>query len=136
MKDFNTIEIHKGLKDIRFGMNESDILNLLKDEHNKETDEYGDIEISFPSLQLKFTLWKDFEYKLGYIESERNELILLGQQLIGSNKNKITCFIKKDLKSHITEINGCVHEDGDIQEWLECDSLTFWFINDKLYQIC
>lgn len=136
--NIDTIKLHEGIHNIQFGMSKNDILNRLDSEYIEKTDEYDDIDIIFPKLNLRFTFWKNYDYKLGYIESERKKSTLLGIKLIGSSKDGIRAFIKNKLNSEITEESGCEHEDGDIQEWIEVDkkSLCFWFMNNSLYQIC
>ena len=138
MIDIDTIMIHEGINGIRFGMPRNDVLSKINSEHIEETDTEGDIDIIYQKLNLIFTFWKDYEFKLGSIQSERKDSILLGSKLIGSTKEQIKSFIYNELDSEITEEDGCEHEDGHIQEWLEADdkSLSFWFTNNSLYQIC
>jgi hypothetical protein len=118
-------------------MLKNEVLTRLDSEYIEETNEDGDEYIIFSKLNLRFTFWKDYDYKLGYIESERKESTLLGVKLIGSTKDNIRAFVQNQLNSEIIEESACEHEDGHIQEWIDVDnkSLIFWFSNNSLYQI-
>lgn len=130
--------VHEGIGEILFGMFKENILNNFDSRHLEELDDSGDVDIHYPELGLSFTFWKEFKGRLGSITSNRENTTLSGVKLIGRNKNDVRKFINSKLKSGISEENGCEHEDGDIQEWIDADdkSLSFWFLNDRLYQIC
>ena len=135
--DIDSILVHKGIGNILFGMSKQEILDCIDSEYIEEVDEDGDIDIIFPSLGLRFTLWKDFDLKLGAIESFRQKIEIHGVNLYGKTKKEIRSFILDQMSCNISNEDGCEHEDGDIQEWIDVDSISssFWFMNDSLSQI-
>ena len=85
MMELDRIEIETELGDIRFGTSEEEIIELLGSNHLRVVDEEGDIEIEYEELNLRFTFWEDFEFRLGVISVERSTSILAGKPLHGSN---------------------------------------------------
>ena len=69
--NIDLVLLHKGIGNILFGMLKQNILECIGCKYIEEVDEYGDIDIIFPSLGLRFTFWKEFGFKLGAIESSR-----------------------------------------------------------------
>ena len=86
MMELDRIEIETELGDIRFGTSEEEIIELLGSNHLRVVDEEGDIEIEYEELNLRFTFWEDFEFRLGVISVERSTSILAGKPLHGSNQ--------------------------------------------------
>lgn len=135
--DVDTICLSRGVGDLFFGMKKTEIVDALGDEYSEETYEFGDVELEYTQLGLCFTLWEDSEFRLGMIASERTTAVLFGEQLVGRNKKDVKGFIEEKLHCRISEEDGCEHEDGSIQEWIEVEesNVSFWFQDDSLYSI-
>lgn len=122
---------------MHFGMRKDEVTTILGSHFQESIDEFGDVNIVYPNLELEFTFWADFEFCLGYITSLRETVLLQGKKLIGSTQAQIRLFIDLHLKAKITEEDGCSHEDGLIQDWISVDQfgVTFWFYDNTLYSI-
>jgi hypothetical protein len=103
----------------------------------EETDEDGDLYLSYEHLNLSFTFFGDYNNYLGRISTERESAVIEDCKLIGKDESEIKKFIEKTLKARISEEKRCIHDNGDIQSWIEIDELniTFWFLNGILYLI-
>ena len=137
MKDLDTIYIGRGLGSILFGSTVEQVINLIGKPDYEETDENGDLDLTYEHLNLTFKFFNDYNYYLGYIGTERETAVLNGCKLIGKEESEIKRFIQKNLKAKISEEEGCIHDNGDIQTWIEIVELniTFWFLNGILYSI-
>lgn len=137
MKDLDTICIGKGLKNIFFGSTVEQIIKFIGKPDVEETEEDGDLNLFYKHLNLKFTFWSEYNNYLGCISTERETAVLNDCKLIGKEESEIKIFIEKTLKARISEEKRCVHDNGDIQSWIEIDELniTFWFLNGILYLI-
>ena len=123
--------------EVVLGMKKEEIVSVLGDRFDEEVDEYGDVYLDFEEQGMFLTLWHDYEYRLGVIKTERTSMVLCETSLFDKSKEETREFIKEILRKEITEEDGCVHEDGRIQEWIDVDEegLEFWFIDDRLYSI-
>ena len=137
MSELDPISLHEGVSSILFGVSKDEVINLLGTEYEEVLDDEGNLRISYPTLGLEFSFWVDDNDRLGVISTSRKFSTLLGENLIGCTKSEVGTFIKIYLKCPITELDGCIHEDGEVQEWIDVDSrdLSFWFLNHSLYQI-
>ena len=88
-------------------------------------------------LDLNFSFWADFENRLGFVSTYRKSATINGENLFDSSKDEVESFIQDCLKGEITDRDGCIHEDGTVQESIDVDSrgLSFWFLDDSLYLI-
>ena len=137
MKDLDTINIRRGLPGISFGSAVEQVIKSLGEPDYEETDKYGDIYLTYEQLNLTFAFFSDDKNNLGCISTERETAVLNGCKLIGKEESEIKRFIQKNLKAKISEEDGCIHENGDIQRWIEIKELNiaFWFLNGILYLI-
>ncbi len=135
--NLDEIQLSKGVGDFRFGTTKSAVIAALGNEFEESIDEDGDIEVAYKSLALRFTFWKNFDFRLGVISTERSSATINEDNLIGKSLEYLREFISNTLLSKISEESGCIHEDGHRLEWLEVDekSVTFWFRDNKLYLI-
>lgn len=135
--DLDHIRIHEGIDEILFGSKKDAVIKAIGTPPEENTHDNGDIELSYPSIGLSFDFWANFDFRLGRISSSRKSASLLGTNLIGSSKSTVTTFVSKDLNCEVTEQDGCIHESGEVQEWIFVDSqnLSFWFLNDTLESI-
>jgi len=127
----------RSVGDIWLGAKEDDVTKALGTDFARTVDEEGDVGIEYRSLGLRFVFWSDYGFKLGCIGVERTSASILGRGLSGQNKEQIERFIVDRLNTSISEANGCIHDDGSVQEWMDVDAqgLSFWFDNDALYLI-
>lgn len=135
--NLDAICLLQGIDELEFGMERTSIIATLGNEYSEEIDESGDVKIEYSKFGLEFTFWSDEGFRLGVISTERDTSTLHEKCLIGKSKEDLKLFIKEELNGVISEEDGCEHEDGHIQEWIEVDShsVSFWFRNDALYQI-
>ena len=137
MSELDSIRLHQGIGTFLFGVSKADVINALGTEYEEIRGLDGDFDLSYPALGLEFTFWADFDHRLGIITSLRKSATLLGNKLLGSSEKAIADFIKNELKDVITDHDGCIHEDGTVQDWIDVDGLglSFWFYDDSLYSI-
>ena len=137
MTDLDTVLLDSGLAGITFGCSSGIVLRMLGEPDSHETDDEGDEILEYEELGLTVTFWADFHDGLGFIGTERPSARLLGRQLVGQTEELVKTFIKNEIGAAITEEDGCVHEDGCVQIWIEVDSrhITFWFHDGQLYLI-
>lgn len=137
MGDIDNIIPNSGLEMISFGCSPDSVRDLLGSPDSNETDEYGDKTLEYHSLGLCFTFWGDYDNRLGYIGTERQSASLNAVRLIGQAKGEVISYVEEILVAKRTEMAGCEHEDGRIQEWFDVDSLnlTFWFMDGSLSSI-
>ena len=100
-----------GIAQIKFGMNQEAIVNLLgsPDKNKVDSDDENRIILEFNSLNLRLTIYKDEQKKLGYISTTNSNVEFNGHKII--NKN-------------IKEVINNVFTDLAI-EW-EIDQYDFW----------
>jgi hypothetical protein len=126
-----------GIGDFKFGASKSEIVARLGNCYEVSTDDDGDVAVAYKQLSLSFQLWKDFDFRLGAISTERDTSTIFGEKVIGKSMEYLREFIFNNLQSEISEENGCIHEDGHRQEWIEVDekNVIFWFSDNRLYLI-
>ena len=137
MADLDTILQNRGLEGLPFGCTTESVREELGEPELVDFGEGGDEIWEYESLGLSLTFWVDYGCRLGYIGTERAGASINGQCLIGSSKHQVRSFIEKDLAAIVTDADGCIHEDGRVQSWLDVDSLgfVFWFIDGILYSV-
>ena len=135
--NLDAINLPEGVGNLTFGMTKSDIVKLLGDNFKERIETDGDLELEYEHLSIRCTFLKEFDYRLGVITTERKKATLCGEILFGKSKSQLRRFIREKLKGDISEEDGCIHEDGHIQEWIDVSekNILFWFRNDELYLI-
>ena len=68
--------------DLIFGMSEVALVNTLGHPYSTTVDEYGDIELVYPVLNMCFTFWKASDNRLGIISTQRVSANFAGERLI------------------------------------------------------
>jgi len=137
MQDLDHIKPLLGLSEIKFGCDRNGVTALLGEPSIERTDSFGDIEIEYIKECLRFTFWADSEFKLGVISTERAEASLEGKVLVGMCEEEALNFVTNELDGTVTEQDGCIHEDGEIQTWMDVEpfGLCLWFRSGRLYLI-
>lgn len=137
VKDLDTIHPGKGLGPILFGSTVEEVIGILGEPDYRETDDLGNVDLSYESQNLTFSFSRDDNFYLYHIGTERETLTLIGCKLFGKDEYEIKKFIQQKLKARISEEDGCIHENGLIQTWIDVDELniSFWFHDDELYLI-
>ena len=134
--DLDTIYPRCGLKEIPFGSSRTDLYRKLGKPDFEETNEWGDVNIEYRSLGLDFTLWKDDAFRLGVVGTSRRTALIAGFQFIGMREELVRTCLEAQLGSKISDEGACVHEDGEIQSWLDASDLeaTIWFRDSMCYR--
>lgn len=137
MKDFDNICIGVGIGSLIFGSTIEEVAKILGDPDSEETSESGNLTHFYENLNLSLSYLFEYDLYLGRIATERESLVLKNQTLHGKNINEIKEFIRDRLKAKISEEDRCIHEDGEIQTWIDVDELniSFWFLSGKLYLV-
>jgi len=135
--DLDTVRLFHGLDGLPFGSTVSQARDLLGSPSSEAVDEYGDTTLEFQQHGLTLTFWGDYENRLGYIGTERATAAVSGVCLFEASEAEVAEFIRDVLSGEFSERDGCEHEDGQIQTWIDCDThgVTFWFLDDALYSI-
>ena len=131
------IQPHHGVGSLRFGMTDSAVIQLLGAPSDEFEDEDGDVQLSWEGLQLECTFFLESELQLGVVATERESARLVDRLLLGESKDQVRGFMATELGAAISEEDGCIHEDGTHQEWIDVDDLglLFWFHDNVLYAI-
>lgn len=135
--DLDTLYLSKGIGALSFGATRSDVIGALGEDFEEHVDDAGDVELEYKHLGLRFDLWKEFGFRLGSVASERETLSLCGARLFGKTKEEVRRFVEEELEGTVSEEDGCVHDDGSIQEWIAVDdeNVIFWFDRGVLYLV-
>ena len=134
----DTILLDRGLEGLSFGASDADVRESLgTDCRQIPMEDDDDYVLAFESLGLECTFWADFDFRLGYVSTERSGAALLGEELIGKSLAEVRTFIDEKLGSTELDEDGCVHENGSVQSWIEVEdrNVTFWFADEVLYSI-
>jgi hypothetical protein len=135
--NLDEIQPSMGIGDFRFGASKSEIVDRLGDCFEASTSDDGDVFIEYRQLSLSFQFWKDFDFRLGTISTGRDTSTIYGEKIIEESIEYVRELISNNLQSKISEEDGCIHEDGHRQEWIEVDekNVIFWFLDNRLYLI-
>jgi hypothetical protein len=126
------IKIGIGIDDIKFGMLQNEVKNILgKPDKISETEKENGIVYYFNKLLFKTKFDKEEECKMYSIETYNPESLMFKQKIINKDKSEIL-----DLLS----VNGCkdiTYKDYDIFDTLFCEEIwtTFMFEFDRLVSV-
>ncbi|MCG9793823.1 hypothetical protein [Flavobacterium algicola] len=87
------INLKNGIDKLLFGMKQKDIVAIYGKPSKEYKDEDENLILVYNLLKMRLTLYKDEEFKLGYIVASSPELDLLGTKII----SKKIVDVKKDL---------------------------------------
>jgi hypothetical protein len=135
--DLDSILIEQGLGRIPFGASVAHIRTMLGSGCRRILDDDGDLDLIYDSLKIEFRFWAEFEGGLGSIVTERPQATLLGERLAGQPIDVVRKFVSDRLVATVSEEDGCLHDDGVEQSWLEVGerNVCFWFHDEVLYMI-
>jgi hypothetical protein len=117
------INLGIGIENIKFGLNPTEIENLLgKPDSIRKDGEYGEFEpmYCYNGLQTRLTFYKNHEDRLGYIRSSNKKLIINNQKIIGRSISKVLAIFKE-----------LTNDDWELDEydfWNEYFNEKYWII--------
>lgn len=122
---------------INIGMKQEEVTRELGCDFDRTADADGDVAIEYSKLGLTFTFAVEWDFRLIIIGVERPTATLVGKNLWGLSKLQVEQFVAETLETTVSELDGCTHDDGSVQEWIDVEShdLSFWFIDDSLYLV-
>ncbi|MBC7642052.1 MAG: hypothetical protein H7174_06905 [Flavobacterium sp.] len=89
------INLKTGIDQLIFGMKQKDVLSFYGMPDKKIDDEDGNKIFIYNDLKLHLNFYEEEDFKLGYIISANDDLILFDKKVIGQNPENI----KKELSS-------------------------------------
>jgi hypothetical protein len=133
--DLDTILPHCGLDVITFGCDIAKVESTLGAPSQTVADDDGDVTLVYQDLELTFRFWLNYRLRLGAITSERTRMRFGEVEVGGSAESTIAWLVTDVMHATVSERDGCIHEDGTRQTWLEVKDLctTFWFLENRLY---
>ena len=135
--DLDTILPLSGLHELPFGCDIGKVESILGAPSRKVEDDDGDVTLVYQEHALTFTFWHHSGLRLGAITSERRRMRLGEMDIVGRTENAISALVADVMHAALSERDGCIHEDGTRQTWLEANDLstTFWFHENRLYLV-
>ena len=97
-----------GIDKLIFGMKQKDVSAIYGNPDKKFEDEDGNIIFIYNNLKLQLNFYEDEDFRLGYIISSNEKLMLFDKKIIGQNPESL----KKDL----IEFKTWEKEDFDLAE--------------------
>lgn len=79
------IKLKYGIDKLLFGMKQKDVEAIYGKPNAQYTDEEENIVYVYNVHKMRLTFYKEEEFRLGYITSTNENLLLFGQKLIGEN---------------------------------------------------
>lgn len=114
------IELGKCISDIKFGMTESQIMDIWGVPDKSYIDEYESKYLQYFDKRLVLKLDLDIDYRLGWIEVYNNEAILLNKKLFDMSKQSILKFLIDQFSEEPEFEDYGAFESYTFQEsWLE-----------------
>ncbi len=117
------IKLGIGIDNFIFGMNQDEIEDFLgSPDRSRIDEEFGDLEpmIQYNSIKSRFTFYKNYAGKLGYIRSSNPELKYNDQKIIGKSF------------SEVIKIFDIIPKDSwELEEydfWIEYLHGPYWFV--------
>ncbi len=134
---------HLGVSTIQFGLKRQEVIDVLgepsakKEEKIDEDDgnEKPDIVFEYEDLGLSFAFDSEYSYRLSYIESEREDVSILGVGLFNSPLDEVVFNLSEE--HTVSEISGVEHDDRYIRHYFDIEeqSATLWFLNGVFQHI-
>ncbi|MFD2908088.1 hypothetical protein ACFSX9_04995 [Flavobacterium ardleyense] len=98
------IKLKYGIDNLLFGMKEQDVIKVLGKPDTQYKDEEENVVFMYNARKLRLILYKEEDYKLGYITTSEPSAKLFGTTLIGKNWSEIFPILEKNkLKAFETD---------------------------------
>jgi hypothetical protein len=139
IKDY-AIHLGKGFDEIRLGMKESDVTQILGEPEDIDEIAYPDGEVSktynYEELGFDLTFESDNDYRLSYISFFNDQFHIMNKIKIGIPKKKIKELAKnKDFSEPILEdLSDEEFPDNELMSF-DRENLNLWFTEEILDEI-
>lgn len=77
------INLRNGIDGLLFGMKQKDVISLLGQPNSSYSDEDDNSILVYNKQKMRLTLYKEEDFRLGYIVASNSNLELFGQKIIG-----------------------------------------------------